>query len=106
MPSIKLGTEKSAEIEIHYNDHGAGKPIVLIHGYPLDGNSWERQERVLLANGCRCEKLIADLPVVEIAAGPHNVGWTPPDEVSSALLSFFGSEAGDRSGAMATAGQM
>jgi non-heme chloroperoxidase len=295
MSSIKVGTENSTEIEIHYRDHGAGEPIVLIHGYPLDGNSWERQERVLLENGYRCvsydrrgfgrssqpttgydydtfaadlkslldhlaldedavlagfsmgtgevtrylgtygsagiskavligsippyllqaddnpqgvpkdvfegfkeavvadryafldsflgnlynadvsmperlseaalrassqvadgsapyatyacidtwltdfrddlpkidipvlaihgaadrvlpfdvttarlrdEKLIADLTVVEIADGPHNVGWTHPDEVNSALLSFFGSEAGDRSGAMATAGQM
>jgi non-heme chloroperoxidase len=54
MPSIKVGTENGADIELHYNDHGAGKPIVLIHGYPLDGNSWEGQERVLLANGYRC----------------------------------------------------
>src|ERR1700686_2728693 len=45
MPFVKVGTENSADIEIHYNDHGSGKPIVLIHGYPLDGNSWERQER-------------------------------------------------------------
>src|SRR5262249_29774911 len=54
MPSIKVGTENSAAIELHYNDRGAGKPIVLIHGYPLDGNSWERQERVLLEHGYRC----------------------------------------------------
>src|SRR5262249_38557748 len=54
MPSIKVGTENSAAIELHYNDRGAGKPIVLIHGYPLDGNSWERQERVLLEQGYRC----------------------------------------------------
>ena len=54
MPMIKVGTENSADIEIHYNDHGAGKPIVLVHGYPLDGNSWERQERALLAQGYRC----------------------------------------------------
>jgi non-heme chloroperoxidase len=54
MPFVKVGTENSADIEIHYNDHGAGKPIVLIHGYPLDGNSWERQERALLAAGYRC----------------------------------------------------
>ena len=54
MPFVKVGTENTADIEIHYNDHGAGKPIVLIHGYPLDGNSWERQERVLLENGYRC----------------------------------------------------
>ena len=54
MPYVKVGTENSADIKIHYNDHGAGKPIVLIHGYPLDGNSWERQESVLLQNGYRC----------------------------------------------------
>jgi non-heme chloroperoxidase len=54
MPLIKVGTENSADIEIHYEDHGSGKPIILIHGYPLDGNSWERQERVLLENGYRC----------------------------------------------------
>jgi non-heme chloroperoxidase len=54
MPYVKVGSENSAEIEIHYNDHGAGQPVVLIHGYPLDGNSWERQERMLLAEGYRC----------------------------------------------------
>jgi non-heme chloroperoxidase len=54
MPFVKVGTENSADTEIHYNDHGSGKPIVLIHGYPLDGNSWERQERVLLEGGYRC----------------------------------------------------
>jgi len=54
MPHIKVGTENSTDINIHYNDHGTGKPIVLIHGYPLDGNSWERQERVLLSQGYRC----------------------------------------------------
>jgi non-heme chloroperoxidase len=54
MPFVKVGTENSADIVIHYNDHGTGQPIVLIHGYPLDGNSWERQEWVLLANGYRC----------------------------------------------------
>jgi alpha-beta hydrolase superfamily lysophospholipase len=54
MPFVKVGIETSADIEIHYNDHGSGKPIVLVHGYPLDGNSWERQERALLAAGYRC----------------------------------------------------
>src|SRR6476660_3172488 len=54
MPFVKVGTENTADIEIHYNDHGSGKPIVLIHGYPLDGSSWERQERALLQNGYRC----------------------------------------------------
>ena len=54
MPFVKVGTENQADIEIHYNDHGTGRPVVLIHGYPLDGNSWERQERELLAAGYRC----------------------------------------------------
>jgi non-heme chloroperoxidase len=53
MPYVTVGTENDAPIEIHYEDHGSGHPIVLIHGYPLDGNSWERQERDLLANGYR-----------------------------------------------------
>ncbi len=53
MPRITVGAENDAPIEIHYEDHGSGRPIVLIHGYPLDGNSWERQERELLAAGYR-----------------------------------------------------
>ena len=54
MSFVKVGTENGTDIEIHYNDHGVGEPIMLIHGFPLDGNSWERQERVLLAAGYRC----------------------------------------------------
>src|SRR4051794_17967483 len=53
MPRITVGTKNGADIKIHSRDQGSGQPIVLIHGYPLDGNSWERQERVLLANGYR-----------------------------------------------------
>jgi non-heme chloroperoxidase len=53
MPRLTVGTENGAPIDIHYEDHGSGDPVVLIHGYPLDGNSWERQERELLASGHR-----------------------------------------------------
>jgi len=53
MPYVTVGIENDAAIEIHYEDHGSGHPIVLIHGYPLNGNSWERQERELLVNGYR-----------------------------------------------------
>src|ERR1700740_2806319 len=53
MPCITVGTENDSPIEIHYEDHGSGQPVVLIHGYPLDGNSWERQEPVLLDPGYR-----------------------------------------------------
>ncbi|HEX6402146.1 MAG TPA: alpha/beta hydrolase [Pseudonocardiaceae bacterium] len=54
MPFVTVGEENGADIQIHFNDHGTGNPIVLIHGYPLNGNSWERQERVLLDAGHRC----------------------------------------------------
>ena len=40
MPRITVGTENSAPIEIHYEDHGSGDPVVMVHGYPLNGNSW------------------------------------------------------------------
>jgi non-heme chloroperoxidase len=53
MPRISVGTENSATIEIHYQDHGSGQPVVLIHGYPLNGASWEKQEWVLLHAGYR-----------------------------------------------------
>jgi non-heme chloroperoxidase len=53
VPSLIVGSENDVAIEIHYEDHGNGDPVVLIHGYPLNGNSWERQERELLAQGYR-----------------------------------------------------
>jgi non-heme chloroperoxidase len=53
MPSLIVGSENDVAIEIHYEDHGSGDPVVLIHGYPLNGNSWERQERELLDKGYR-----------------------------------------------------
>jgi non-heme chloroperoxidase len=53
MSVITVGQENSTSIELHYEDHGTGQPVVLIHGYPLDGTSWERQQRELLAAGYR-----------------------------------------------------
>jgi pimeloyl-ACP methyl ester carboxylesterase len=53
MGFITVGNENSTPIELYYEDHGAGQPVVLIHGYPLDGHSWERQTRELLAAGYR-----------------------------------------------------
>ena len=43
MPAVTVGRENSADIEIHYEDHGAGQPVVLIHGYPLSGRAWDKQ---------------------------------------------------------------
>lgn len=53
MGFIKVGTENSTDIELYYEDHGTGQPVVLIHGYPLDGHSWELQARELLDAGYR-----------------------------------------------------
>jgi non-heme chloroperoxidase len=53
MPFVTVGQENSADIDIYYEDHGSGQPVVLIHGYPLNGRSWEKQQRVLLDAGYR-----------------------------------------------------
>src|SRR5215469_14575713 len=53
MPFVTVGKENSADIELYYEDHGSGKPVVLIHGYPLTGASWERQLPMLLNAGYR-----------------------------------------------------
>lgn len=53
MGYITVGNENSTPIELYYEDQGSGQPVVLIHGYPLDGHSWERQTRELLAQGYR-----------------------------------------------------
>ena len=53
MPFVTVGRENGSEIQLYYEDHGGGQPVVLIHGYPLNGHSWERQERALLDAGYR-----------------------------------------------------
>jgi non-heme chloroperoxidase len=53
MPYVTVGKEDSGDIELYYEDHGSGQPVVLIHGYPLSGASWEKQLPVLLEAGYR-----------------------------------------------------
>ena len=53
MPFITVGQENTADIDLAYNDQGSGQPVVLIHGFPLDGASWEKQAHVLLEAGYR-----------------------------------------------------
>src|SRR5919198_3861400 len=53
MPVIKVGKENSGNIELYYEDHGTGQPVVLIHGWPLSGRSWEKQVPALLDAGYR-----------------------------------------------------
>ncbi|MGH9219676.1 MAG: alpha/beta fold hydrolase [Vicinamibacterales bacterium] len=53
MATITVGKENSTPIELYYEDHGSGSPVVLIHGWPLSGASWEKQIAALLEAGHR-----------------------------------------------------
>ncbi len=53
MPYVKVGQENSGSIDLYYEDHGSGRPVVLIHGYPLSGRAWDKQVAVLLDDGHR-----------------------------------------------------
>jgi len=53
MGMISVGKENSTSIDLYYEDHGAGTPVVLIHGWPLSGASWEKQTAALLKAGHR-----------------------------------------------------
>jgi non-heme chloroperoxidase len=53
VPYITVGVENSAPIDLYYEDHGAGPPVVLIHGFPFSSAAWEKQVPALLAAGCR-----------------------------------------------------
>jgi pimeloyl-ACP methyl ester carboxylesterase len=53
MPFVNVGKENSGNIDLHYEDHGTGSPVILIHGYPFSGRAWEKQVPVLLNAGYR-----------------------------------------------------
>jgi non-heme chloroperoxidase len=53
MPTVTAGQENNTAIEIYYEDHGAGQPVVLIHGYPASGRAWDKQVPALLEAGYR-----------------------------------------------------
>ena len=53
MPYVTVGRENSGDIDLYYEDHGEGQPVVLIHGFPLNGASWEKQIPALLEGGHR-----------------------------------------------------
>jgi non-heme chloroperoxidase len=53
MPTITVGQENSSDVKLHYEDHGAGQPVVLIHGCPLSGRAWDKQVPALLEAGYR-----------------------------------------------------
>lgn len=53
MSYLTVGKENSGTIDLYYEDHGAGRPVVLIHGWPLSSKSWEKQVPALLDAGYR-----------------------------------------------------
>src|SRR5260370_1721776 len=53
MGFVNVGRENSTASDLYYEDHGSGPPVVLIHGWPLNGDAWEKQTAVLLAAGHR-----------------------------------------------------
>ncbi|MDQ6674589.1 MAG: alpha/beta hydrolase [Chloroflexota bacterium] len=53
MPKLTVGTENGTPIELYFEDHGTGRPVVLIHGWPLSGRAWEHQVLVLVEAGYR-----------------------------------------------------
>ena len=53
MPMLKVGADAHTPVELHYEDYGSGKPVVLIHGWPLSGRSWEAQVPALVQAGYR-----------------------------------------------------
>ncbi len=53
MPSLKVGDDNGTPVEIYYEDHGSGRPVVLVHGWPLSGRSWEKQVPALVDDGYR-----------------------------------------------------
>lgn len=53
MPYVRVGKENSGDIQLYYEDHGSGDPVVLIHGYPLSGAPWEKRVSALLSAGRR-----------------------------------------------------
>lgn len=53
MPFIKVDKENLSDIKIHYEDHGSGEIVLLIHGYPFSGTAWEKEEARFLKEGYR-----------------------------------------------------
>lgn len=53
MPTLPARNDAHDDVRIHYEDHGAGDPVVLIHGWPLSGRSWEKQVPALVDAGYR-----------------------------------------------------
>jgi pimeloyl-ACP methyl ester carboxylesterase len=108
MPFIHVGEENSGNINLYYEDHGTGMPVILIHGYPLSGRAGIPRPvlRGVLQCGLR-GKLVSEQAVqaswnisvaaspqgsklVVVEGGPHGIAWTHAEKVNRELRDFLG----------------
>src|SRR5947208_8038222 len=96
MPYVTAGKENSGDIELYYEDHGSGQPVVLIHGYPLSGASWEKQLPVLLEpTGYNYDTFAEDLQKLVIQLKLHDftlVGFSMGGGEVARYLGKYGSK--------------
>jgi pimeloyl-ACP methyl ester carboxylesterase len=118
MPYVTVGEENSGSIDLYYEDHGSGRPVVLIRGYPLSGRAWDRQVPALIETdfradlrkidvpllvvqgdadqavpfektGRRVPAFVDDVQLVTVSGGPPAIPWTHAEQVNTALLQFM-----------------
>ncbi len=77
MAYIKVGTENSTDVELYYEDHGSGQAVVLIHGYPLDGQSWEKTPSSSSPERKSSWVSVRPLSAVAVKSGSASPGWGP-----------------------------
>jgi pimeloyl-ACP methyl ester carboxylesterase len=82
MAKLTVGSEQGAPVELYYEDQGAGRPVVLIHGLLQDCRSWQQQARLL-------SDLNTNVTVAKVHGAPHGLAWTHPAEVNQAILAFL-----------------
>jgi len=78
MPVITVGTENSGAIELHYEDYGSGRPVILIHGYPLSGRAWDKQLPPLLSAGVASSPTTVAAPAARASRPPGTTGTPSP----------------------------
>jgi hypothetical protein len=90
--SINVGKELSTDIHLHYEDHGTGRPVVLIHGWTRSGRSREKQIPALLEAGYRAiaYALVKGSRLLVVQGDPHGLTWIHAGQVNQGLHGFLG----------------
>jgi hypothetical protein len=85
MGYITVGQENSTRIELCYEDHSSGNPVMLIHGYPLNRRPWDKRHDLYVVLDA---KAVPWANFVEIEGAPRGLIWTHADEVNKVLPDF------------------